>query len=104
MGSLSADALHEDLSRLVAGMMGEAAGRSAPAPHVSFFVIGGRQPEAIELATMLNAVFSLDLPEDAVARSPTPDALARTVSVAWFEADGSVEDLVDRLAVVADAD
>jgi hypothetical protein len=112
MGSLSADdraayalgTVHEDLSGLVASMMGAATGRSAPAPHVSFFVIGGRQPQAVELVTMLNAVFNLDLRDDAVVRSPTPDSLARTIAAAWFEADGSVEDLVDRLAVIGDAD
>jgi hypothetical protein len=94
--------IHESLSGLLADMMGSAAGRSAPAPHVSFFALGVREPEALELIQIVNAVFGLDLPADTVLRSPTPDALARSIETAWFEAGAGAEDLAERIAALSD--
>ena len=62
------DTIHESLSGLLADMMGSAAGRSAPAPHVSFFALGVREPQALELIQVVNAVFGLHLPADTVLR------------------------------------
>jgi hypothetical protein len=95
-------AIHESLSGLVADMMGAAAGRSAPAPHVSFFALGAREPHALELRQMVNALFGLALPADTVLRSPTPDALARSIGAAWFERGGSAGELAERIAVLSD--
>lgn len=94
--------IHESLSRLLADMMGSAAGRSAPAPHVSFFALGVREPEALELIQIVNAVFGLDLPADTVLRSPTPDSLARGIETAWFEGGGGAGDLAERIAALND--
>ena len=94
--------IHESLSRLLADMMGSAAGRSAPAAHVSFFALGVREPQALELIQIVNAVFGLDLPADTVLRSPTPDALARGIETAWFEAGGGAGDLAERIAALND--
>ena len=96
--------IHESLSGLLADMMGSAAGRSAPAPHVSFFALGVREPQALELVQIVNAIFGLDLPADTVLRSPTPDSLARSIETAWFEADGSAGDLAERIAALSDDD
>jgi hypothetical protein len=96
--------IHESLSRLLADMMGSASGRSAPAPHVSFFALGVGDPQALELVQIVNAVFGLDLPADTVLRSPTPDSLARSIETAWFEADGSAADLAERIAALSDED
>jgi Phosphopantetheine attachment site len=93
--------IHESLSGLLADMMGSAAGRSAPAPHVSFFALGVREPEALELIQIVNTVFGLDLPADTVLRSPTPDSLARGIETAWFDADGSAADLAERIAALS---
>jgi hypothetical protein len=76
--------------------------RSKPAPHVSFFALGGGNAQAFELVQVLNAVFGLALPADAVLRSPTPDALARSVETAWSEGDGTAEELAERLAALTD--
>ena len=103
-GAALLDTIHESLSRLLADMMGSAAGRSAPAPHVSFFALGVREPQALELVGIVNAVFGLDLPSDTVLRSPTPDSLARSVETAWFDADGSPADLAERIAALGDED
>jgi hypothetical protein len=94
--------IHESLSGLLADMMGSAAGRSAPAPHVSFFALGVREPQALELVEIVNAIFGLDLPADTVLRSPTPDSLARSVETAWFDAGGSAADLAERIAALGD--
>jgi hypothetical protein len=94
--------IHESLSGLVADMMGSATGRSAPAPHVSFLAVGAREPHALELIQVLNAVFGLDLAADTVLRSPTPDALARSIETAWFESGGSAADLAERIAALTD--
>jgi hypothetical protein len=95
------DTVHQSLSGLVAGMMGEACGRPAPRPHSSFFALGGTEAQAAELSKMVNALFALDLPVDAILRSPTPDALARTIGTAW---DGTPEDLVELIRAIADAE
>jgi phosphopantetheine binding protein len=100
-GAAQLGTIHESLSGLLADMMGSAAGRSAPAPHVSFFALGVREPVALELIQIVNAVFGLDLPSDTVLRSPTPDALARSVETAWFGADGSAADLAERIAALS---
>ena len=94
--------IHESLSGLLADMMGSAAGRSAPAPHVSFFALGLREPQALELVQIVNAVFGLHLPADTVLRSPTPDSLARSIESAWFHGDGSAPDLAQRIAALSD--
>jgi hypothetical protein len=94
--------IHESLSGLLADMMGSAAGRSAPAPHVSFFALGVREPEALELIQIVNTVFGLDLPADTVLRSPTPDSLARSIETAWFEAGAGAADLAERIAALSD--
>lgn len=98
------DTVHDELSGLVAGMMGAACGYAPPRPHLSFLAIGGTAEQGAELTQTVNAVFGLDLPADIIMRSPTPDALARTIAVAWFEADGSVADLVELIAAIADAE
>jgi hypothetical protein len=103
-GAALVDAIHEALRELVAGMMGAATGRSSPAPHVSFFALGGSDPQALELAEILSAVFGLDLAADTILRSPTPDALARSIETAWFEGGGSVEELAERLTALVDED
>jgi Phosphopantetheine attachment site len=94
--------IHESLSGLLADMMGSAAGRSAPAPHVSFFALDVRDAEALELVQIVNAVFGLALPADTVLRSPTPDSLARSIETAWFEAESSAADLAERIAALTD--
>jgi Phosphopantetheine attachment site len=94
--------IHESLSGLLADMMGAVAGRSAPAPHVSFFALGVREPQALELRQMVNALFGLDLPADVALRSPTPDALARGIESAWFERGGSADELLERIAALGD--
>jgi hypothetical protein len=101
-GAAALDTIHESLRGLISGMMGSAAGRSAPAPHVSFFALGAGNAQALELVGILNAVFGLDLPADTVLRSPTPDALARSVETAWFDGDGTAEDLAERIAALVD--
>jgi len=103
-GAALVDAIHDALRELIAGMMGASAGRSSPAPHVSFFALGASDAQALELAEILSAVFGLDLPADTVMRSPTPDALARSVETAWYDGGGSVEELADRLTALADDD
>jgi hypothetical protein len=96
------DTTHESLRDLIAGMMGAMTDRSAPAPHVSFMALGGTDAHAFELIQILNAVFGLELPSDTVLRSPTPDALARSIETAWFEGDGTVEQLIERLMALVD--
>jgi hypothetical protein len=51
---------------------------------------------------MLNTLFGLHLPADALVRSPTPDALAYCIEDAWFDAGGTSDDLVERIAALAD--
>ena len=101
-GAAAPEATHRALRDLTAGMMAVATGRSAPAPHVSFFAMGGTPPQALELRQMLNTLFGLHLPADALVRSPTPDALAYCIEDAWFDAGGTSDDLVERIAALAD--
>jgi hypothetical protein len=91
---------HEALSGQIAAMMSEACGRSVPRPHLSFFALGGTETQARELTATVNSLFALDLPADAVMRSPTPDALARTIETAW---DGSPADLSQLVRAIAGA-
>jgi Phosphopantetheine attachment site len=101
-GAALLDTIHESLRDLLAGMMGAMTGRSSPAPHVSFMALGGSDAQALELIQIVNTVFGLDLPSDAVLRSPTPDALARSIETAWFDGGGGVEELVERLRALTD--
>jgi hypothetical protein len=103
-GAALAGATHDALRELIAGMMGAATGRSSPAPHVSLFALGATDAQALELAEILSAVFGLDLDADTVMRSPTPDALARSVETAWYEGGGSAAELADRLSALVDED
>jgi hypothetical protein len=96
--------VHDELSGLVAGMMGAACGYAPPRPHLSFLAIGGTDEQAAELTRTVNAVFGLDLPADVVKGSPTPDALARTIGVAWFQAGGTAAELAALIAAIADDD
>jgi hypothetical protein len=96
------EATHQELSGLTAGLIAAVTGRSCPAPHVSFFAMGGTPAQALELRQMVNALFGLDLPADTVLRSPTPDAFARSIETAWFERGGSAADLHERIAALAD--
>ena len=89
---------HARLADLLAGMMGAACERPAPRPHLSFLALGGGEPEAAELAQTINAVFGLSLTADTIMRSPTPDALARTIESAWGASSGDLMDLVEALA------
>jgi hypothetical protein len=99
------DSVHTRLADLIAAMMGAVTGRPAPRPHLSFLALGGGEPEANakELAATINAVFGLDLTADAVLRSPTPDALARTIADGWFDGGGSARDLVELVVALAEA-
>jgi hypothetical protein len=65
-------------------------------------VAAGRGGDPHELTLMLNALFGIELADEAVLAAPTPDALARSVETAWFDAGGSPEELTLRLAVLAD--
>jgi hypothetical protein len=97
------DSVHEELCAVVAGMMGAARGCPPPRSHASFLAMGGSETEAAELAQMVNALFTLDLPADVILRSPTPDALARTIGTAWFDGGGKSADLRELIAAIADA-
>jgi hypothetical protein len=95
---------HEGLCGVVAEMMGAACDRPVPRAHLSFFALGGTDAQAAELAQMVNALFGLDLPADIILRSPTPDALARAIEIAWFDGDGTAADLLDLIGAIADAE
>ena len=97
------DSVHTRLADLIAAMMGAVTGRPAPRPHLSFLALGGGEAEAEELASTVNAVFGLDLTADTVLRSPTPDALARTIADGWFDGGGSARDLVELVVALAEA-
>jgi hypothetical protein len=92
------DSVHARLATLLAGMMGTVCGRPAPRAHLSFMALGGDEPEAAELASTINAVFGLSLSGDVVMRSPTPDALARTIESSWGASPGDLLELVEALA------
>jgi hypothetical protein len=94
------DSVHASLCELVAEMMSTACGRALPRTHLSFLALGGTEAQAYELTNTINALFGLELPPDTVMRSPTPDALARTIESSW---PGSATDLVPLIAAIADA-
>jgi phosphopantetheine binding protein len=94
------DTVHASLCELVAEMMSSACGRAFPRAHLSFLALGGTEAQAAELTNMINALFGLELPADTVMRSPTPDALARTIESSWR---GSTTDLVELVSAIADA-
>jgi hypothetical protein len=97
------DSVHARLANLIAAMMGAVCARPAPRAHLSFLALGGGEAEATELATTVNAVFGLDLTGDTVMRSPTPDALARTIADGWFAGGGGAPDLVELIEALAEA-
>jgi hypothetical protein len=94
------DSVHASLCDLVAEMMSTTCGRAFPRAHVSFLAVGGTEAQASELTRMINALFRLDLPADTVMRSPTPDALARTIESSW---PAGPNDLVELVAALGDA-
>jgi phosphopantetheine binding protein len=94
------DSIHSSLCELIAEMMSTACGRALPRAHLSFLALGGTEDQASELTQAINALFGLDLPADTVMRSPTPDALARTIESSWR---GSPGDLLELVAALADA-
>jgi hypothetical protein len=98
------DSVHVQLADVIAGMMGAVCARPAPRAHLSFMALGGGEAEAAELAQTVNAVFGLSLIGDTVMRSPTPDALARTIADQWFDGGGSAPDLVDLIQALAEAE
>jgi hypothetical protein len=98
------DTVHEALCEVVAEMMGAARGCPPPRSHASFIALGGSEAQAAELAQMVNALFALDLPDDVIMRSPTPDALARTIATAWFDGAGTAADLLELIGAIADAE
>ena len=97
------DLVQAELCELLAGMMGTATGHAPPRPHASFMAMGGDEAQAADLILMVNALFGLDLPADTLMRSPTPDALSRTVATAWLDGGGSTAGLVDLIKAIADA-
>ena len=94
----------DSLSELVASLMGAACSTAPPRPHLSFLALGGTEQHADEISRMVNALFGLTISSGEVMRSPTPDSLARTIAIAWFEADGNVTDLLELMAVIGDAE
>jgi hypothetical protein len=95
------DTVHSSLCELVAELMSTACGRPFPRAHLSFLALGGTEPQAVELTQMINTLFGLDLPADSVMRSPTPDALARTIESSWR---GSASELVELIDAIGDAE
>jgi hypothetical protein len=98
------DDLHGPLRALVADMMGAARGCPPPRSHASFLALGASEAEAVELARTMNALFALSLPDDVIMRSPTPDALARTIAIAWFDGKGTASDLLELIEAIAEAE
>jgi hypothetical protein len=94
------DSIHASLCELIAEMMSTACGRALPRAHLSFLALGGTEAQASELTQAINALFGLDLPADTVLRSPTPDALARTIESSWRS---SPTDLAELTRAIADA-
>ena len=95
------DSVHSSLCDLVAELMSAACGRPLPRAHLSFLALGGTEPQAAELTRMISTLFGLNLAGDTVMRSPTPDALARTIESSW---PGSAADLVELIDAIADAE
>jgi Phosphopantetheine attachment site len=95
------DSVHASLCELLAEMMSTACGRGLPRAHLSFLALGGTEAQAAELTQMINALFGLDLPADTVMRSPTPDALARTIESSWRASPSDLADLTRAIAEAA---
>jgi hypothetical protein len=83
------DALHERTRGVVAEMI-----RAAAA--------AGPDGRTAELTRMVNALFGLDLTEDAVAAASGSAALASRVEAAWYESGGTAPELEQRLAALVD--
>ena len=98
------DSVHTRLADQLAVMMGSVCDRPAPRAHLSFLALGGGEAEATELANTVNTVFGLDLTTDTILCSPTPDALARTVTSGWFDRGGSARDLIDLIQALVEAE
>jgi hypothetical protein len=94
------ETVHSRLCELVGEMMQEVCGRPIPRAHLSFLALGATEDQAAELTGMVNALFGLDLPADTALRSPTPDAMARTIEIAF---SGTPAELVDLIDAIADA-
>ena len=77
------DAIHDALRGLIAEML-----RADPG----------------ELVPMLNALFGLHLPHDALLSAPTPAILARRVESAWFDGGDTQEELAERVAALVEDD
>lgn len=92
------DSVHAALCELVADMMSTVSGHAFPRAHLSFLALGGTEAQAVELTQTINALFRLDLPGDTVMRSPTPDALARTIESSWDASPADLRELVAALA------
>jgi hypothetical protein len=95
------DSVHASLCDLVAEMMSTTCGRAFPRAHVSFLALGGTEAQGAELTQMINALFGLDLPADTVMRSPTPDALARTIESSWHASPSDLAELTRAIAEAA---
>ena len=95
------DSIHASLCELVAELMSTASGRAFPRAHVSFLAAGGTEDQAAELTSMVNALFGLELPADTVMRSPTPDALARTIETSWRASPSDLDELTRAIADAA---
>jgi hypothetical protein len=95
------ESVHASLCELVAEMMSTTCGRAFPRAHVSFLALGGTEAQAAELTQMINALFGLDLPADTVMRSPTPDALARTIESSWHASPADLAELTRAIAGAA---
>jgi len=95
------DSVHASLCDLVAEMMSTTCGRAFPRAHLSFLALGGTEAQAAELTRMINALFGLDLPADSVMRSPTPDALARTIESSWRTSRSDLAELTRAIAEAA---
>jgi hypothetical protein len=95
------DSVHASLCEVLAEMMSAACGRAFPRAHVSFLALGGTEAQAAELTQMINALFGLDLAADSVMRSPTPDALARTIESSWHASPSDLAELTRAIAEAA---
>jgi hypothetical protein len=95
------DSVHASLCDLVAELMTAACGREFPRAHLSFLALGGTEAQATELTNMINALFGLELPGDTVMRSPTPDALARTIESSWRASPSDLAELTRTIAEAA---
>jgi hypothetical protein len=55
-----------------------------------------------ELVPMLNALFGIRLPADAIGTAPTATELARLVEEAWFGSGATAQELAQRIAALGD--